>query len=446
MGVLYARVAGAWVPVGGGGSGADEVSVGPDQPADTFELWVDTDETAPLPDDSRWNTAWGMVAKGTLPGGSMVASAGAVLGTLTATMVAGRRYRFTFFLRAMDSSGNGAMDLNLCRDGAAIFDAWALSVAAYDSASMTWLVDGDSSPHTWTIRVGGTNGAPVNVYLDSASSFTLEDVGPISGAAPALMTVTDRWNTAWGLAAQGTILGSGDMLTVANNTPLATMVFRPLTGRRYKISFFVRAWQMGTGPLSFNIQLMRDGAQFTVDSPWVAVLANYESTMSDWLMAGNDVTSTFEVRATNVAAGGAYLYRTSSFFIIEDIGPVSGAVPVADPTPPWIAMGGLINGWVAGNPAPSYRKVGDMVQFRGLISRSTALTAPSTSYFGNLPVGYRPSVGSNLPCMSVGSDMWGAASLLLVAANGDVAVIKTAQSPTNPHVGTQWEFQFSVTP
>lgn len=47
MGVLKAKVDGAWVEVGGSGSSADVLWTGPDAPTDpTIELWADTDATA----------------------------------------------------------------------------------------------------------------------------------------------------------------------------------------------------------------------------------------------------------------------------------------------------------------------------------------------------------------------------------------------------------------
>ena len=51
MGILYANVGGTWVPIesgGSGGTGTDEVWIGPGRPAtgelDEIELWYDSDE------------------------------------------------------------------------------------------------------------------------------------------------------------------------------------------------------------------------------------------------------------------------------------------------------------------------------------------------------------------------------------------------------------------
>ena len=50
-------------PAGGSGGGSEEVYIGPSQPGAGYDLWVDSDEVAPLTDDWRWNTAWGTVAQ-----------------------------------------------------------------------------------------------------------------------------------------------------------------------------------------------------------------------------------------------------------------------------------------------------------------------------------------------------------------------------------------------
>lgn len=64
-------------------------------------------------------------------------------------------------------------------------------------------------------------------------------------------------------------------------------------------------------------------------------------------------------------------------------------------TTPWTALP-LQNSWVsyaASDPnwiGPAYRKVGDMVQLRGLMARATALAAGTSQVFATLPVGFRP--------------------------------------------------------
>ena len=264
---------------------------------------------------------------------------------------------------------------------------------------------------------------------------------------PDVMTDDMRWNTAWGVVAVGSFISSGSA-TVPDGTAFTNVLsFTPLVGRRYCARVRSRASQSTVAtPSGSWIVLRRDGGTWCDSHTYWN--SYFVSPSLEAFFDGDGVAHTYQAFMTGnpATAWTMHLDQVSSHFYIEDVGPVSSAVPAINPTPAWTAMGTLTNGWVAGNPAPAYRKLGDMVQFKGNINRSTALVAPTTSYFGNLPVGYRPPVAIKPPCMSVGSDNWGAASILVVAANGDVAVIKTAQSPSNPHSGTQWEFQFSVTP
>lgn len=44
MPTLKARIGGAWVPIAGVGSGADEVFIGPNDPGAAYELWYDSDD------------------------------------------------------------------------------------------------------------------------------------------------------------------------------------------------------------------------------------------------------------------------------------------------------------------------------------------------------------------------------------------------------------------
>ena len=78
--------------------------------------------------------------------------------------------------------------------------------------------------------------------------------------------------------------------------------------------------------------------------------------------------------------------------LVEDVGPVSGALAAPDPTPAWQPLS-FLNGWSLGydaGRAPMYRKVGDMVQFRGLAKKGTAVA--------QMPVGFPyPVLVSVLP-------------------------------------------------
>jgi hypothetical protein len=75
-----------------------------------------------------------------------------------------------------------------------------------------------------------------------------------------------------------------------------------------------------------------------------------------------------------------------STLLVEDVGPNGAYVPSTAPFPAWLPLP-LNAGWAvlsADWSLPGYRKVGDMVQLRGVMG-SPNINAPAT-----LPVGYRP--------------------------------------------------------
>jgi hypothetical protein len=324
-GVLYARVDGAWVPVSSGSAaGNDEVWVGPGQPADTYELWVDTDEIAPITNDVRWNTAWGTqrIFKTADQGG---------FGTTEAVVAGG----FTGFVPA-------AVD------------------ARYTSISYGLIIPTITSPpgESWVYvrcRLGATAG--------------------------------------------GTLIDS-------NVHP-----FR--TGQQ----------NIGAGTTAFQGEF------------FPAVFA-----------AGATASLTFQTGTgiTTVTIAG------QSWLSIQDRGPVTAGVPPLNPTPPWISMGTLLNGWVnytAADPPPAYRKYGDMVQIRGAIKNAATMTSPSQSYIFTLPVGFRPAYTNAYPAIQAGSDTWGAGGGVVTVDNvGRVGVIRSASTPSQPHLYTAFDFSYSVTP
>jgi hypothetical protein len=254
MGVLRAKVAGNWVDIVGGSSGTDEVWVGTDDPIATnpsVELWVDTDDPGTMTDDVRWNTAWGIVALGTMKPGPIVYSGNAVKQPVTEALTyqtqVGRRYVIRSNVRAYGPPGPASAYMTIRRNG----NDWAEN---YASTSQ------------------GLTGAPVEAVMDG------------------------------------------------------------------------------------------DGVSYSWDVVFVI----------------------------NAAATNTTIYNTaaSSYFYIEDIGPVSGSVPAPNPTPAWLPMT-LINGWTnIGAPSwqtAGYRKVGDIVSLRGLITNST-----TGGTFWNVPAGYGP--------------------------------------------------------
>ena len=124
--------------------------------------------------------------------------------------------------------------------------------------------------------------------------------------------------------------------------------------------------------------------------------------------------------------------------------------PVGTPTA-WTPLT-YINGWgtlAAGSFSPlSYRMVGDVVQMRGVISRSTALTVPSSVQVSTLPVGFRPSPTDRIfSCNCAGTAGYGEQQARVsINSLGEVYILCGSASQV-PHTYTSFDnVQFSVTP
>lgn len=198
MPVLKARIGGAWVDVGGGGGGTDEVWVGSADPiatVPTAELWYDTDAVAPLSDDMRWSTAWGKVAIGTFAftdAASLVTNT-PLTNTLTFVPLLGRRYRVVMRLRAVLASANTYAGVPLVIDGLLQNDYSYRQIlggagTGYNAVDAEYAITGDGVSHAYRIDwvcPGTTNGY--------AGLFYIEDVGPVTGSAAIPAVAVTPW-------------------------------------------------------------------------------------------------------------------------------------------------------------------------------------------------------------------------------------------------------------
>jgi hypothetical protein len=88
------------------------------------------------------------------------------------------------------------------------------------------------------------------------------------------------------------------------------------------------------------------------------------------------------------------------------------ALKTATTVTPWTALT-LTNGWtnVGGFGTAQYRKVGDMVQLRGLVTGGAI-----SAVIGNLPAGFRPLIQMTVPFAQNGVG----ANYLSLTPNGDI--------------------------
>ena len=202
-GVLKARVGGAWVDVAS--ASAEEVHVGPSAPVGNEELWYDTDEAgAQSGAIANPNNALGVIAKG----GFLAALADPMpvtpVGTqvrltddLAVTLLVGRRYRVTAFLRATTPSAANSLSVHIFDSNTNMMNtwghpAWSLATASYGQSIGQWLIDGDGVARLLNIRGEILGGGTVSIYKNG-SLFYVEDMGPNGSPALPIPTTYQTW-------------------------------------------------------------------------------------------------------------------------------------------------------------------------------------------------------------------------------------------------------------
>ena len=195
MGVLYARVSGAWVPVVASGGGSNEVYVGTDDPIVTYpdaEIWFDSDAPAADIDPVRqWNSAWGTVARyvySTDVTGITTTETWVNSGTY-AGFLAGRRYRTftriaysqtvasdTFFVR---SYIGGSQMMHFVPEATATTRVYHVV-----SASTDMLVSGPQVVNATIVRSGGSGSASAQNAAYYNGILEVIDEGPTSPFVP----------------------------------------------------------------------------------------------------------------------------------------------------------------------------------------------------------------------------------------------------------------------
>lgn len=400
-GVLNAKVNGVWTPVG--------------VPRD------------PLVDVARWNSAWGILAKGNFafsPSG-VPGVGGIITHQLNWKAYAGRRYLLRLQIRAASSDGTGTnIGFDLKNNGVAYGDANVLHwrfYGAWDTKIATWLFE-PTSDQEYGIQlfVSHVGGIAPTLYSSGPSYYYVEDMGPVTPATvnpPIGAPVATAAGNALGVIAVGWPRSDQPVATSGSGTIPMTYAttWRSIAGRRYRINFAARAVTAG----SQRFEVESNGAIHPgANDRYVAAYTQYESITCSWLVNGDNTDYTTVIRS----AAGTVLSVYPTEFYIEDVGPNQyPALPVPTTPPAWTPVAGFLNGWVNYGtwPLAAYRKIGDEVSLRGLIRNGTV---PATAF--NMPVGFRPMGGiggasSGHHFAVASNDAFGS---VRVTADGDVRV------------------------
>lgn len=453
MTTLKARVNGEWVPIStgsGGGTGADEVWVGPDTPPSAeAELWYDTDdEPAAVDAANYWNTAWGRVAYVPLVDVTAPSSTTHTFPAMSVTLVAGRNYRFTFFMRAYAATGGVIAGLNtkLMVDGVQNgSDPWMATAGQWDNGTVTFLrsCPGNitAGAHTVAFQVLIPSNVGITFWGDD-SYFLCEDVGPVTRASvnpPAGQPTIATAGNALGIVAVGSFIATGAPWGLPQDvqTKVAALNFTTVVGRRYRLTLVVRAKTVGTvGQAAVNVLWYGSGVPATDSWSHLGSAGYYSDINQQVVFDGTGVASAYEVALRPLFDRCDVWTNLGSTFYLEDVGPNSApALPIPETPPAWTPLTPL-NGWtvLSSYVTPGYRKIGDIVTLRGVVVGSSATSATIAS----LPVGFRPGGRELIP--NIYNDT-PTPSYVDLRTNGDIIVSST------PRVWTTLSgIQFSVTP
>jgi hypothetical protein len=221
-------------------------------------------------------------------------------------------------------------------------------------------------------------GANYDLWIDTGTAQTLPQDA--------------RWNTSWGqvVASGGWVVGLGaagnGVYTYVNPTSVIPTL---MAGRQYVLSLTQNSsYGSGVGETwgwRPEIDAVPVGGEFY----WqIAVAGAYLGPSTQDLPFTVATTGVKSLRVGVRRVNGSGTLQCRGSFVIYDTGPVTGALLSPEPTPIWNQLN-YSTGWTnyaGGFLIGGYRKLGDMVQLRGLITQ----VAGATSSMFTLPVGYRP--------------------------------------------------------
>ena len=158
------------------------------------------------------------------------------------------------------------------------------------------------------------------------------------------------------------------------------------SSRRYRLVLYIGAQQNG----GYSMELLSGGAA-TGMGAWMANPDyRWGSGTAEYLVTGNDISQAYSIKVGNTQGTPAiYHVAGSDLWYLEDLGPVSSSPPPLPAIPQAWTAPTLQNGWgnFGNGYAPAgYRKIGDIVYLRGLVSGGTV-----GAILFVLPVGFRPA-------------------------------------------------------
>ena len=228
------------------------------------------------------------------------------------------------------------------------------------------------------------------------------------------------------------IVKFGDVKNVGNTVPIPvasvdTVITDPLNitlhvGRNYKVVFGYRTYDSATNGSYFQISLYDNGVKYpgsnSIYNYFTTIIANGGN--AQWIIPGDGAVHNFVIQAQATAPGAIYANDApESRFYVEDMGPSnSPALPIPETPPAWTPLT-LTAGFTyrTSGYQPAVRKIGDVVECRGLMDCPT--TAGAT-VFMTLPTGLWPTKTVVLPTAFTTTPGVTSANNFLVRATGTI--------------------------
>lgn len=284
----------------------------------------------------------------------------------------------------------------------------------------------------WSVRSPDRFGAGI---------FTI-DTDPITWGQPAGQPQVTAVGNALGIVAMGAGNAADTNLPVNTETQITTnLPVTLLSGRRYRISISVRA--MGSSAASPMAIRLRDGTTIVpnTNSPFVTAQAapQYCFLTYSWILDGDGAAKNLNISANPTTVAATAYTANQCYFYVEDVGPnTSPALPIPATPPAWTPITTFQNGWAnlvaASEQSAQYRKIGDIVSLRGVISGGTMQVVAFI-----LPVGFRPPARTYQSGGAVSGGVWQAALTLLDSDGTFVPWL-------GANVQRDIDFSFSTTP
>jgi hypothetical protein len=134
----------------------------------------------------NWNSAWGIVAKGsfTVAGSAVITNGTGITKPLTFAATGGRRYHIVLTCRAVGSDAAGsALNTALWKNGTAITgdQGWWRVINVWDTRTTTEIYEpATSETATWQFVGSSLAGTAPQMWGSGPSHFYIEDLGPVS--------------------------------------------------------------------------------------------------------------------------------------------------------------------------------------------------------------------------------------------------------------------------